>query len=246
MEYYTTQELAAVFIGCLIIGLLCAFGILLTGHLIFNLVRVTSPNNLYHSSTSKTFHTLCILFLVLGSIELTFQLILFINKFFFASLDDFLRYNQDTAFIENAMTMLVDFLHTSNCFLITIIFIIRLQKVLNGSIYDYPSKMYKYITIACIFNIILAFIGVAIDGTNEILQEINSNIPGKESADWYIDFIPSFLPTILLAVTMLMYIIQQIILVLLMKNGFNKVCQFILDGHEAFAATVPLMLRVLL
>ena len=236
MVYYTTSEVAMVYIGCAVISLLCIFGILLTFHLIFILVRVRTVKKFSkicnHSKRStpvsnkselKTFHTLCVLLLVLGSIELIFQLILFINKFFFDSENDFLRYNQDTAFIENTMTMLVDFLHTSNVFLITIIFIIRLQKVFNGSIYDYPAKMYKFLTIFCIFNIILAFIGVAIDSINEILQEINSNIPGKESEDWYIDFLPSYLPTILLAVAMLMYIIQQTVLVLLMKNGFNKV-----------------------
>lgn len=230
MVYYTTQELVSIYIGCLIVGFLCVCGILLTINLTCNLCCVTTTNS--HNGNRSTrpkinklniFHKLCLLLLVFGSVELIFQLVLFINKFCFDAQRDFLRYNDDTAFIENSMTMMVDFLHTCNVFLISIIFLIRLQKVFKGSIYDYPAKMYKFITIFCIFNIIVAFIGVIIDGSNEILQEINSHQQNRESRDWYIDFIPSFLPTILLAVAMLMYIIQQLILVVLMQNAFSKV-----------------------
>ena len=160
---------------------------------------------------------------IIGVTELILQFILYTDTFLFNHTLFNGTGSGNPAFVNNISNIAVDFLHACNVFLISIIFIIRLGLIFKGSLYDYPLSMYKGIIIFCIFNIFLTTIGFVLEGTNEIIQEkkaANSNL--RETTDWYIDFVPSFLPTVLLSISMAMYIVQQIVLVILIRNDAKR------------------------
>ena len=217
-------ESTITYIGCVVLGMITTTSLILTVHLIWTIT---------HTSTKKAvkiFHGLCLLLHIVGVMELTVQLILYIDSF----IVDHTLFNGtgsgNPAFVNNILDIVVDFLHAFNIFLISIIFIIRLGLIFKGSIYDYPVLMYKLMIGFCILNIVSLTIGFVVNGTNEIIQEkqaAKSNYDNgthlPETTDWYIKFLPSFFPTVLLSISMGMYIIQQILLVLLIRNGFKKV-----------------------
>ena len=205
--------LASIF-GFTILGITSTLACAATMHFLMKTCCVNVQST--RSTTSKTrlskvFHFLCGLLMLSGSMELI------------SILSGYFVYSRVWNIDATIFSVIMITLHGIDTFLLSFLFVLRLYGTLKGSMYDYPSKLYKVVLVISSLNITFGVISLIIVNINSLLDDM---YPGSHH-HWYFTLIPESIPLIILPACMFIYLVLQIVLVALLIKALKSVELFL-------------------
>ena len=208
------RNLGASILGFSVLGITALLGCAATIHFLIKTCCIESTTT-SNTRLSKAFRFLCGLLMVAGSMEL---ISIFVGYFVYSRV-----WNIDATIFGVIMITL----HGICTFLLSFLFLLRLYGTLKGSIYDYPSRLYKILLVISSLNIIFALISLIIVNINSLLEDMYPD--GHHH--WYFTLIPELVPLIILPSCMFIYLVLQVVLVALLIKALKSVELFIIQLH---------------
>ena len=210
--------ISATVVGALFLSILIVFGLWNS----FNFIKNTYWKN-DGNTKNKLFNAICTIFIVIAMVE---TIVVLAAHFLLMENNNEFNYGCTIA------TIIINFMHGESGSTMLLIFLLRLHYTFQGSIYAYPSKVYKCVLALWLFNKIIGVFAASVYSINDIMVLNKYGAHDGDHHQWLVS-VPQQIPTVLFPLALIIYLILNVTLMCLLANGFklvkllgNQICVF--------------------
>ena len=201
--------ISASIFGFTILTVLTVSGLVGSIHFTKKICGKQTTNDTTKTTTTRIFRCLCVVLLWTGTAEL------------FIIVAGYFVYSRVINLDGTIFSIFMRTFHGFCAFLLSLLFILRLHATLEGSSYNYPSKFYKFIVSVSSINMLLGFLSLVLFNLDAFFQELYQD--SLSTRNWYIPFISKQIVSIILMISMTVYLTLQVILVALLISALRSV-----------------------